>query len=118
MLISIQGNTIDTKDIYAITPIKGNECWSNSFGTDLTHSGYSFTVKLYNNKSVQIYLDGNDIYGDGYPNWWDTDYKNKLINIENKLNEFRNEIVCKWNESKNDIPDLKIDNCKMHISMN
>jgi hypothetical protein len=52
MLISVLGDIIDTKNIYKISKVKGNNCWENN--EELSHSGYDFYIHLYNQKNIRV----------------------------------------------------------------
>ena len=120
MKISIQGNIINTKKIYQITPIVGDGCWieSNSWGPEkmLTHSGYMFSIEFLNKKEIKIHLRGNDVFEDEL--WWmrgssekfkmtKEEYETKLKIIYDELDIFRNSVISYWNKDKSEIPSIE-----------
>lgn len=108
MKISVLGHIIDTKNIYDITPIKGDACWTY-LNSGLTHSSFSFKIKFFNKKSLTIELYGDDLYPKkDEESWWDKDYDKKLLQLKDKINGIRSEVIDYWNESKSEIPKIEI----------
>ena len=116
MKISVLGNIIDTRDIYMITPIVGNEHFKTSElqtaseylhkkWKDLNHSGFDFEIKFFNKKTITIQIDGRDIWSDW--NWFETDYLIRIKEVEEQLIELRNQIVTYWNKEKSEIPSIE-----------
>jgi hypothetical protein len=101
MLISIQGTIIDTEDIYKISEVSGDNCWSTS--DKIKHSGFHFYIELFNDKSISVSLDGDSF---GYC-WWETDYENRINQIEQKVKDFRETVIGYWNKSKSQIPQIE-----------
>lgn len=105
MKISVIGNIIDTKDIYQITPIEGDNCWAHMSNNKLVNSAYRFKIKLFNQKSITVNLSGYDVYpSDGMPYWWKNDYEAKINTVYNKVNMLRDKLIVMWNENGNNIP--------------
>jgi len=121
MLISLEGNIIDTEDIYGISEIQSKE---ESF------FNHSFTINFFNKKKMKvthdipIYISSNincafvEIKG-----IIQEDYKiltrdaaiEKIRNSEIykqslvEINNLKNQIVDYWNKYKLDIPMLELD---------
>lgn len=115
MKISVIGHVIETKNIYDITPIKGDNCWSylkdDPNDNGLTHSSFLFKIKFFNKKSLTVELCGGDLYpkDDDGESWWVRDYDKKLLNLQDKINEIRNEVIGYWNESSSEIPKIEVE---------
>lgn len=122
MLINIIGYTINTEQIYCITPIKGNNCWShmpsNATDAKLTHSAYSFEICFLNGKtqeSLKILLDGDKVFpikpqykwNDWYSNITQEEYDTKLKIIFDKVNTVRNQVILYWNKSRSALPNIE-----------
>ena len=124
MKISVIGNIIDTEDIYIITPIIGDGCWTRSSlnsNSHLSHSGYSFIIKFFNNKKLIIRLDGQSEFGYGKiiekTMWYDNpeEYKEKIQILEHKLNELRNQVIKYWLDNQTVIPKIEFNDFKKDI---
>jgi len=110
MKISINGDIIDTKDIYKITKLKSFE-WNNGHTWNIPFEGaitndscFGFKVKLFNHKKVHVWYNVSDECDDDYKA--STDRYEKTTDrkeLWEKLEKFRATIVDKWNEDKSDI---------------
>lgn len=125
MKVSIEGEIVDTKNIYKIGNIVGDECWNVEGWISpeqfLTHSGYEFTIEFFNKKNLIIRRGGNDIFKNDTA-WWShykkgdvwvrvtkEEYEERLKIIYDELNAFRNIVIGYWNESKAEIPEIKFE---------
>ena len=83
MKIAINGDIIDTKNIYKITEIE--------LGISGDDYSYLFYIKSFNNMITSVYLD------------------NGISESElNKITEFRNSIIKIWSENQSDIPQFNL----------
>jgi len=92
MKIAVQGNIIDTKDIYRISEVR-----------DLTPIQYAstFTIFFYNEKNLEIiesFMKEND------------DIWKSAKRTYQKVSELRNKVINIWNDNKGlDIPTFDIE---------
>ena len=110
MKISIQGRVIETENIYQIDPIKGDDCWTsrNSWGPSslLTHSGYEFTIRLFNEKKIKIWRSGDQTFNCDIWYMEKDMYEKKLKMVYDELDAFRNTVIEYWNKGKSEIPEI------------
>ena len=85
MLISVNGTTIDTKDIWQITDVKyyWNSC-----------KYFEFIIKIFNGEQLSVILNYND------KDLYDIE-KGKILNL-------RNSIVKIWQENQSEIPQFNL----------
>lgn len=93
MKIAINGDIIDTENIYKITKIKRNNLDINQ---EWCHT---FEIQLFNNKIIEII--------DQFPQKY---LHNKLENqnIYDKISNFRDGIIKIWSENQSDIPQFNL----------
>jgi len=111
MKISVNDEIIDTEDIYKIGKVEGNNTWTY-INDGHTHSGFYFTIFLYNKKSIEIYLDGDDVFqkNENENGWWfnKSTYLEKLEKVREKIENFREEIINIWSNNQRNIPTFNI----------
>jgi hypothetical protein len=117
MKIAINGNIIDTKDIYKISEITKD---------DIFHIHFKFTIYLFNAKKIDCKIYSNTYFdGAGYASLKETiNFTEKNIRKIGKLQDcinsnqykealkkitnFRNSIVKVWSENQSDIPQFNL----------
>ena len=115
MKISVLGDIIDTKDIYMITSIVGDEYFKTSIiktvsgapsekYKHLNHSGFEFNIKFFNKKTLTIQLDGSDMWRDW--NWYEMDYSDRIKLVEHQITNIRDVMISYWNKDKTKIPRI------------
>ena len=115
-LLSVQGTLIDLNYIYAITSIKGNDCWTYHLDRideqfksklQLTHSGFVFIIKMYNQENLVVAIDGDEEFGDA--NWWlnKEEYTANLKKLEDSITQLRNTLIIHWQMSPKPIRNLE-----------
>jgi hypothetical protein len=114
MLISIEGDIIDTKDIYKVGKIqKDTMKWHdytkrpyNSDDFKLYDAYFSFDVFLMNRKKLTI--------NHSVPWEINSDFEayDKIVELskkyENDITDLRNKLVKYWNKGKSKIPQLEL----------
>lgn len=107
MLIAVNGNIINTENIYNITPIEGDCCWSSNMTSGLSHSNFLFAICLFNDKNILV---GTDISSSEGEDWWNTGKFEDYISILNKhkkrLSKFRDSIIEAWGDNQSKIPNF------------
>lgn len=101
MKIAINSNIINTKNIYEITKFEKR---INSH--NITESIY-FYIKMFNNEKIRIDIDGDCIFkrkpNFKWNDWYKENYDSKIVLLENKANEIRNQIINIWSKNKSKI---------------
>jgi hypothetical protein len=118
MKIAVNGNIIDTKKIYNITPIeKSDNTYTNRIketGNQYDYLGYSFEIKFLNKKSLTINCIGDNLFPrkENYQwnDWYKEDYEKKYELLRLYINEFRNSIIKIWLENQSNIPQFNLTN--------
>lgn len=115
MKIAINGDIIDTKDIYKIRDITTK---------DVGHLNFRFVLHLFNGKYIDIKLYSNTYFNGNAHSSIKT--KNGTINNHNtgtlkdcissdeykaalnKISKFRDQIIKIWSENQSDIPQFNL----------
>ena len=117
MKIAINGNIIDTKDIYMIHKIYAQECdnvenfveeveYTKNIWDIITYcESASFIIESFNNKKIIVELKYN------FENTkTKKDYCNTIKTINDKITEFREQIISVWLEDQSIIPQYNLKN--------
>ena len=92
MKIAINGDIIDTKNIYKIHEIEKNDIisgdWNHSFIIESFKGRYLY-IRLFFTDEIRVNKINND-------------------NYFNKINEFRDSIIKIWSENQSDIPQFNL----------
>lgn len=109
MKIVINGDIIDTKDVWKISKISSSDI-----------DRYGFTIYFFNHKEIDVILSGYEVWvkengiklgsvfnikGGYYTTKNYDSYKEKAIQF---LEKFRNEVIKYWNEDKKEIPIIEL----------
>jgi hypothetical protein len=105
MKIAVNGNIIDTENIYKITKVEIDNIIEESENRFAFYKGHwitiSFKIKIFNNKDIQILESLRDF--NSFIN-----YKNDKFNSIQKLNKFRDSIIEIWSENQSEIPQFNV----------
>ncbi len=107
MIIAINGQLVNTKNIYLISEIKFSQ-----------EGNYYFKIYFFNDKKLNIYfsytnLPERNIIVDGKKQYYHQFYKQSWIDehypeLLEKITEFRNQIVKVWSENQSEIPQFNL----------
>lgn len=108
MKIAINGNIIDTKNIYKITKLEEKSINASKNLTD----HFKFSIKSFNNQEIDIWINGDSLF-ERKPNyqwndWYLEDYEFKFVLLKQKANEFRDSIIKVWSENQSEIPQFNL----------
>lgn len=103
MILQICGHLIDTQYIYNITKVE------TTFESVNDYNGFTangqFIIEFLNSKSKHIQISGyrehKTIHTDGY--------KKEEAEISRKLNDVRDQLICKWKANQLVIPKIEFD---------
>lgn len=122
MKIRVNGETVDTEQIFKITKVIGNDCWKNTDNRGLSHSAYEFTILFLDKKEIKISLSGSQVFKEDH--WYSNmggskvgeqfplrhpQYLERLILIRDRLTELRNEIEAVWLANQSTLPQFGFD---------
>lgn len=116
MKIAINGNIIDTKKIYNITPIENSDRkYTNRInepGKKYDYLGFSFNIEFLNKKSLCINCTGDNIFprreNYHWNDWYKENYENKYELLRIHIEKFRDSIIKIWSENQSDIPQFNL----------